>query len=184
MSKLFAILVYDGVQSNKEISTHYNLGDVMFLLRSTVQGHIQSIGKDIVKTGVFPPGRLSRVTLDTLPDDIAGHVYIYVGEIYKYIIVCESAYPSHVLLSLVMDLASTKDIAGIFTKYVSSSNNKIEQVKESLNETLGIMKGNLDLLIERQGKIESIVLQTEKLEQSTQIFFRRAKDVNSCCTLL
>jgi hypothetical protein len=88
MSKVFALLVYD-IVTNNTVGGHFNLGDITFLFRSTVQGHIQSIGVDIVKKGVFPVGKLSRVTLDTLPDDVTGNVYVFIGALYKYIVVCE-----------------------------------------------------------------------------------------------
>lgn len=82
---------------------------------------------------------------------------------------------SYYLLKLKLDLNT---VASDIEKYTQDQ--KIEDLKTGLAETEKMMLGNLDLLIERGGKIEELLDKTEALSMNSVRFKQKAEKINSC----
>ncbi|MFJ1269251.1 R-SNARE family protein [Legionella lytica] len=65
-----------------------------------------------------------------------------------------------------------------------TQNEKISEINETLEETKQLMKNNIDLMLQRQEKIEDLTKRSEVLAQEAQSFKHKAQELNSCCIIL
>lgn len=61
---------------------------------------------------------------------------------------------------------------------------KIEKVKKELNESIEVIKGTIETIMDRGEKIDDLVKKSEDLSLNSQLFYSQAKKQNSCCNLL
>jgi synaptobrevin family protein YKT6 len=61
---------------------------------------------------------------------------------------------------------------------------KILKVKKDLEETKTILNSALDSLLDRGEKLDTLVAKTDMLNDSAKDFYIKAKENNSCCTIL
>jgi synaptobrevin homolog YKT6 len=61
---------------------------------------------------------------------------------------------------------------------------KIYKVKQDLEETKTVLNQALENLLERGEKLDNLVEKTDMLTDSAKDFYVKAKDANSCCTIL
>lgn len=60
---------------------------------------------------------------------------------------------------------------------------KITAIKKDLEETTEIVKKTVDQLLERGERLEDLIDRSDDLSMQTQMFAKKAEDMNSCCTL-
>jgi len=65
-----------------------------------------------------------------------------------------------------------------------TQNEKINEIKETLEETKKLMHNNIELMLQRQEKIEDLAERSDALAKEAVSFKHKAQELNSCCTLL
>lgn len=152
------------------------------------------------------PGTRIQVT----KDEYVGYVNPRTNGL-SFVLVCDKDYPSRVafniLQKVVMDFEElyktnpkefdkvTKDFE-LNDKYLETLKkvvddhqdpvkaDKILQVKKDIEETKTVLGKALDSLLERGEKLDTLVQKTDMLTDSAKDFYIKAKDNNSCCTIL
>eukprot|EP01123_Difflugia_compressa_P004422 TRINITY_DN15839_c0_g1_i1.p1 TRINITY_DN15839_c0_g1~~TRINITY_DN15839_c0_g1_i1.p1 ORF type:complete len:203 (+),score=40.44 TRINITY_DN15839_c0_g1_i1:58-666(+) len=61
---------------------------------------------------------------------------------------------------------------------------KIEMVKEDIEETKKVLVQTIDKLLERGQKLEELAVLSEDLSFQSKAFAKRAEELNSCCVIL
>lgn len=75
-------------------------------------------------------------------------------------------------------------------KNINNNNNnnntkdKINGIKEQIDEVTNIMSKNLDDLMKRGEKLDDLIASTEELSKLSKDFGKKAKKLNRCCVLL
>ncbi|VEG92060.1 hypothetical protein [Legionella spiritensis] len=103
------------------------------------------------------------------------------------VIVCDTEltieqmrYLAYYLLNIGVD---RETVAAHMEKYTRDE--KVEQVKQELGEVKKIMIDNIDKVLERGERIEDLIKRTEGLADTSFLFHKKAKELNSCwpCTI-
>ena len=55
------------------------------------------------------------------------------------------------------------------------------KLQDELNDVMEIMKKNLEELLKREGNLESLVIKSNDLSQTSKNFYIHAKKTNRCC---
>jgi len=153
-----------------------------------------------------PPGTRIQVTKDLF----VGYVHPRLNGL-SVCLICDGDYPSRVafniLQKVVVDFdeqyaqktkefdAVTKDfelnhlyletLKKIVQEYQDPvKTDKILKVKKDLEETKTVLNKALDSLLERGEKLDTLVEKTDMLSEGAKDFYIKARDSNSCCTIL
>ena len=83
------------------------------------------------------------------------------------------------MLSSSMCTEFNGNLEALLKKYAASENGtgKVREIQGALDDVRDVMTQNIDKVIERNGKIESIVERSEELDDVATTFRRRAKTV-------
>jgi len=82
---------------------------------------------------------------------------------------CDGGQPASWLVPLIKDFQNPEKA------------DKLLAVQKKLEEIKGIMQTNIELVLERGENLDSLLDKAQDLQESSKIFFRDAKKVNSCC---
>jgi len=119
------------------------------------------------------------------------------------VIISDREYPSlvaHQILSRLVDeflsehpIASFQDgceiswpkLKDYLTKYQDPQNaDSIMKIQKELDETKILMKKTIESVLERGEKIDSLVAKSDGLSAQSKMFYKQAKNQNSCCVLM
>lgn len=67
-----------------------------------------------------------------------------------------------------------------FMMIKNDEGSSLEQLQRELDETKGMVMDNIQQMMERQGKLEDIMKESEDLSASAQIFAKEAKKLRKC----
>lgn len=60
----------------------------------------------------------------------------------------------------------------------------ISKIQKDLDETREVMVQNIEKVIARGEKLDDLLDKTNDLSESSKVFAKRAKNMNSCCVIL
>lgn len=72
----------------------------------------------------------------------------------------------------------------LFKQYKTASNDQLTQAQMKVNETQDILVSNMQELLERQGKLDELVQQSDDLSNQTKMFYKNSKKMNKKCCIL
>jgi len=61
---------------------------------------------------------------------------------------------------------------------------KISKIQKDLDDIKDIMHKNIDEILQRGEKLDDLMEKSQDLSASSKIFYQKAKDQNSCCSIL
>ena len=61
---------------------------------------------------------------------------------------------------------------------------KIYSINKQLDETLDVMKKNIDKVLDRGVKIEELVKKSKDLSYTSKQFYKNSKNLNRCCIIV
>jgi synaptobrevin family protein YKT6 len=80
---------------------------------------------------------------------------------------------------------TVKGLDDLLIKYQKPEEvDKIAKINKELNETKEILHANINQLMKRGEKIESLVDKSNDLSFQSRIFLKKGKELNSCCVIL
>ena len=62
-----------------------------------------------------------------------------------------------------------------------SKKDDIMKLQDELNDICDIMKKNINELIKREENLETLIIKSEEISQTSKIFYKNAKKTNRCC---
>ena len=149
----------------------------------------------------IPKGTFTVVSVGdvdhSLEDDMIGTMEEYVVCAYKRsdsslaAIICDKNYPQLVVKEVLLKIVHEEitDLLQTLDLMQNPSNvSKLHKTKETLEDTKGILFKSLDQMLERGESIDSLLEKTDELSDSSKLFMKNAKKMNSCwnnwCSIL
>ena len=79
-----------------------------------------------------------------------------------------------------------RKIAQLIKEFYTARNvNKVQKMRESINDTTEVMKGNVEKLEFQGDDLDDLVARSQDLSNRSKTFYRKARKLNACsCTLL
>ena len=76
------------------------------------------------------------------------------------------------------------DLLNNFNINYSNMEDKLDKINTKIDDTKDILIKNINELIERGEKIDDLLIRSDHLSNGSILFIKRAKKINSCCTIL
>ena len=182
------------------IFTYYNLYDISYFKRSQAKDFIHLLAREFTNETFSTMEHLHSThnyNINMLTEDNK-YYYIMITSInydikLSRIVLCEIAnefkrimiiykIPKYVFND--MDLQD-KNLANIIEKYKDNINNeKIDKIKENLNNLTEVMKNNIDKIVVRDFKINELFVKTQTVSKQADEFRTSAAKLNKCCVWL
>lgn len=176
--KLVALLVFDC--KKKLIYTNYDLSEISFWYRHTVQEKIESIAQSSLST----MSKNQLYQLDETINEVKMTIYGYSHD-KTTIALTTPNYPQYLIRNLFLSISMDKNVDDLWFEYRDGTNtDKIQQIKTELEDTKTIIIESLEKLLERGESMDDLLAKTNNLKASSAIFADRANDLNSCCIIL
>jgi len=184
------------------IFTYYNLNNITYFKRTHAKDFIHLLAREFTKSRdineTFSTMEHLHSTYNykiNMLTENNKYYYIMITSInydvkLSRIILCEVAsefkkimekhkIPKYVFKD--MDLQDKK-LAIIIDKYKDDvTNEKIDKIKENLNDLTEIMKNNIDKIVVRDFKINELLKKTDNVSKQADEFKKSAAKLNSCC---
>jgi len=176
---IYALLLYD---HKYQLSySNYKLDDFSFIYRFKIKSVIESFSATLIKK--CEPNTCYKImeTFDDKQMVIYGSTY---DNIFRIVIVDQN-YPQHVAFKLLSALAKTSnDMDKLFDLYQDPTKaDKIEQLKNELDETKIVLMNSINDLLERGSNIDDLLDKATALSDTSFIFADKTKDMNRCCII-
>eukprot|EP01125_Pyxidicula_operculata_P000702 TRINITY_DN1065_c3_g1_i3.p1 TRINITY_DN1065_c3_g1~~TRINITY_DN1065_c3_g1_i3.p1 ORF type:complete len:207 (+),score=37.37 TRINITY_DN1065_c3_g1_i3:1357-1977(+) len=201
--QLLSLIILHQIPNKKPVllSTNYNLGEYYFWQKPSIQGICVFASREVTE-------RLQPNTLTSLKYQ-AFYIHVRVLENgLSAACVTNEAYPKRVAFVLASEalekvtssgklpkLESVESdqnidfsLAELVTKYATPSEiDKIQQIKEVLEDNRVILMKTIEDLIGREQRLNKLIESTSDLDFQTKAFAQSSKDLNSCwnrCNIL
>lgn len=180
--KLYAFGIYD-LKLKKKIYYNYDLSNVNIIYRYIVSNYIYDYGI-----------KLSKIIEENKYYEMKDEIYNYKYKICAFnngdkcaLVMTEENYPSQhafdlLKLSLNNNNISTNNNINLWNEY-KIKENKINNVKEKIEETKNIILMNLDKILDRDEKISKLYDDIDDLKRITFDFKKETGKLNRCCTI-
>ena len=184
--KLYAILMVE--QNNNVLAEAFDVSSFGFFEKGTVKEFIHFFTKTIVE-------------YTELGEHKSVHQDKYIAHVYKssigtsVVVVSDLEYPQRVVFTLMNKLLDSFIDNGPDTvfcelqEYIIKYQNPVEadslmKINKELDETKEILCHTIDSVIQRAELLDNLIDKSNELSNSSKIFYKTAKKMNSCCTLL
>lgn len=197
MVKLYCIsILYKGPNSASWLKSAYDLQSFSFFQRGSVQEFMLFCAKTIVERTL--PATRQSVT----EGEYFCHVYVRSDNL-AGVVISDHEYPSrvsHTLLTKIMDEFTDKipptnwpnlqerDVAfPQLNTYLAKYQNPKEadiltKIQDELDETKIILHHNIQAVLDRGEKLDSLVAKSEDLTFQSKAFYKTARKTNACCS--
>jgi len=86
---------------------------------------------------------------------------------------------------LINEFGTDTDLAELAKQYEDPiSIDKIAKARNEIDKTMDVLHLTIEKVLERGDNIEALVIKTDELSASSDLFFKRSKQLNSCCIIL
>lgn len=182
-----------------QLASEFNLSDFSFFTRSSVKEVACFVSREVVTRSA--PGSLLSVE----HKDFLCHVRVCMNGLAAAVL-ADQEYPARVAFGLIqeaLDLFNknynetqwgkfTSDTAlpvngldTLLAKFQKPEEaDKILKIQKELDETANILRKNIEDLLSRGEKLETLAAQSEDLSYQSKAFVKQAEKLNSCCTIL
>jgi synaptobrevin family protein YKT6 len=182
-----------------QLASAYSLDDISFWYRSSVKEVANFVSREVVtrsKAGSM---------LSVEHKEYMCHVRVCSNNL-GVAVLADMEYPSRVAFALiqeVLDLFNKAYNESQWTKFTSDTSlnvagldeavakyqkpeeaDKIMKIQKQLDETKDVLRKNIDQLLERGEKIETLAARSEDLSYQSKAFMTQSEKLNSCCSIL
>ena len=201
--KIFAMLMMRWREDLSDrplfLATAYDLSSFSFFQRSTVREFITFFAREIIKR--TPRG--SRQTVDH-EQQYSVHVHLR-GDGLGCAFVCDQEYKDRVAFTCMNNLLSefhelhrerwptvTGDVElpfdllqrAIVEWQDPTKADKLAKIQADLDQTIGVVHKTIESVLDRGTKLEHLVKQSEDLGAQSKLFYSKAAEANSCCSVM
>lgn len=152
----------------------FNLSNVGYFYRKSFKEFLEFISRKTFKS--CESGQRIKVTYE--------EYLIFVYKNYENngcVIITDIEYPTRVAFSLTYNNYDEIDMEKIQDPV---NFDKITKLNADLQETTNILNLTIEQLLEREGKLDKLVEDSEELSVTSKIFYLEAKKNNSCCVIV
>ena len=193
-----------------KVAEVYNLDDFSFFQKGTIKeaclfGSRLLAARTPRGSAVTVTGTANEEKGPGPLDDYITHVKVRGSDQLAITVITAKQYPPRIALKLMLDLESEwdklqnqtwksalQDTAIPFPageqliKRFSNpkQNDKIYQIQDQLEQTKDIMVRNIEQVLRRGEKIDSLVEKSDELSGFTKTFYNNSQKLNSCCNIL
>jgi len=200
--KLYSLTIYKLQQKLEEPIVLYsiiNSKEFSIFVQSDAKKVLIEIGREVIKR-VTPKMYYS---INEEREYVKGVVHAYVNNNQGCVIISDNKYPvKHInvmlsqslnvmtnsfnIASVKNDMQITNDsINKLFVDNINYlKNDKIIKIQNELDETKTIMINSVDKLLERNVKLEDLLIRSDKLSNESKIFLTNSEKLNSCCNII
>lgn len=111
-------------------------------------------------------------------------VFIYGYQKFVITVTCKGDYKRYILLNIVhsvIDKINNDKLSLLAEDLIIRNNDKIGQIQENLDEVKTIMAENIDNILKRGEKLETLLLKSEALSEESRKFVISSKKLNRWC---
>lgn len=178
--KLYALLVYD--EKQKLVYKNYNLEDFLIFYRPKIKETIEEFSREIIKN----VKKDSRYKINQKNEDF--DIVIYGSTFSKYYIaITDPKYPQRTaftLINTINTIKNTADLDNLFETYQNpQTTDKVSLIQQEMDDVKVILLDSIEKLLERGESMDDLLNRTYELNIDSDIFKRKAKDLNSCCVI-
>jgi hypothetical protein len=180
-----AIFIQKGQRKNE----YYNLGEYSFLYRSNVKEIISVMFKTV--SADLQPKETERMSLYNHSKIENAYLVIYQNNESNILTVCSDQINRRALRDFLRRLeekkdekSETKEIETFINDYKKLSEDKLDVINKQLDDVKKIMVQNIDLAMQRGESLEVLMAKSQDLSESSKIFLKKSRDLNSCCVIL
>ena len=106
-------------------------------------------------------------------------------DLFTKTIITVKDYPKRLIYEILEQVKGNTDLDVLIKTYSNvKETDKILKIQNELDQTKKIMVKNIEQVLKRGEKIESLVEKSEELSRLGGIYIREAKKLNSCCLIL
>ena len=184
------LLFHHGDLKNKYIDTSW----MSWLLKSTITNEIIDACRQIVYR--LEERKMVCIDFDNMSKELSSIEGVVCfcfkdSEGYASIIMTKN-YPckrvaQELSYKIVKDrhLIEMQDYEELFKQYDDPRNiDKLAKIKDELDRTKETLNISIEKVLERGGNIEELIEKTDELSMNSEIFFKKAEQLNSCCIIL
>jgi hypothetical protein len=181
--EIYAVYVQDEVTSY-QFDNYSHFG---FFYKS----HIKEIADEYIRIITTRVNQLSLNSLNQFDDigitDLA--LYIYHMEKSNIYIVCSHNITKMMIMNLLIQFIklsseeSRNQLLMEFNQEPQKFASRIDEIHQQQNQIKEVLMGNIEKLLERGESMEYLLQKSERLNESSNNFYIRAKKTNSCCNL-
>ncbi|MCJ1236307.1 palmitoyltransferase [Varicellaria rhodocarpa] len=159
-----AITVADKTKPDQRRKTQEKLGETVYSVHA--YGRNEGIAGIIVSDEEYPL-MVAQQLLSKLCDDFL------------------SAFPKLKWGQLHLDQKRFPILREYISKYQDPQQaDSIMKVQKELDETKIILSKTIEAILERGEKLDTLVAKSDALSSSSKLFYKQAKNQNSCCTIM
>jgi synaptobrevin family protein YKT6 len=182
-----------------QLASSYALDDISFWYRSSVKEVAMFVSREVVSRS--EPGAMLSVE----HKEYMCHVRVCTNKL-SVAVLADQEYPTRVAFSLiqeVIDLFNKAYNESQWTKFTTDTSlsvqgldaalakyqkpeeaDKIMKIQKELDETTNILRKNIDQLLTRGEKLETLAAQSADLSYQSKAFMTQSEKLNSCCSIL
>jgi synaptobrevin homolog YKT6 len=181
--KLLSIIIFQ--KKNEKLSVYkeaYELSHIGFFQRSTVKDFLMFFSKTVAE---------KIHNQRTIISEKGNNIYIYNNNNFIVTATTDAEYLTRVaftMLDYILQELNTNekfDLDAIIKKYQNPNEaDKILKIQKDIESTKVVMLDAIDKVLARGEKIDDLVVKTQDLSDSSKIFYKDAKKMNSwCCSI-
>jgi len=192
------LLARDGAPA-VQLASAYNLDDISFWYRSSVKEVACFVSREVVTRA--KPGSMLSVE----HKEYICHTRVCSNSL-AVAVLADQEYPPRVAFALIQEILDlfnkaynpnqwqkfTSDTAlsvtgmdAALAKYQKpEETDKIMKIQKELDVTTDILKQNIEQLLNRGEKLETLAAQSADLSYQSKAFMKQSEQLNSCCTIL
>ena len=169
---LYTINIYTGTTL---IKTHKNLSRFGFFQKNTVSEFMDFMSKTLIEE-----------TLDNTFSVVKDNYKITVFRTpnNSYSVITDLEYPDRLLYQLYNNLTKHNDLEQLFKEYSNPEIDKFTLINKELDETKQILHKTIENVLNRGSKLDDLINATDDLSNTSKIFYKQSKKMNSCCVIL
>jgi synaptobrevin family protein YKT6 len=199
--KILSVLIMAAREGSPavQLASSYSLDDISFWYRSSVKEVAMFVSREVVTRS--KPGAMLSVE----HKEYMCHVRVCANNL-SVAVLADQEYPGRVAFALiqeVLDLFNKAYNESQWTKFTSDTSlsltgldpiiakyqkpeeaDKIMKIQKELDETTTILKKNIDQLLNRGEKLETLAAQSADLSYQSKAFMQQSEKLNSCCSIL
>ena len=182
-----------------QLAASYALDDISFWYRSSVKEVANFVSREVVSRSK------AGSMLSVEHKEYMCHVRVCTNNL-SVAVLADQEYPGRVAFALiqeVLDLFNKSFNENQWTKFTADTTlnvqgldelvakyqkpeeaDKIMKIQKQLDDTKDILRKNIDQLLERGEKIETLAARSEDLSFQSKAFMTQSEKLNSCCSIL
>lgn len=180
--QIYSIILLNSNPEPRVVSVAYDLSSIGYFQRATVKEFIIFFTTTIAS-------RINKGERKSIVDQ-DNYIYLYKNAFGNTCaVVCDCEYPSRIAFSLINKILDEPTVNLNLEKYIvdykdPSRIDNILKIQQDLNETKLIMNQTIEAILARGEALDDLVKKSNDLSESSKLFYKDTKKMNSCCVIL